>query len=142
NLVLRQGANVIRATQGFFDAREDTAILENAELKTRIPMLGNNVRVRAERLRQLSKDTFQAQRAWISTSEFGKPGYRLQASDVFIEPRTDPWIGGGDAQIDPETGEPIATTTQWATSLNNTFYLEDIPAFYFPYLSFPAEDPD
>lgn len=142
NIVIRQGTNVVRATQGFYDAREDNAILENAELKTQFPLLGASVRVRAERLRQLSADTFQAQRAWITTSEFGKPGYRLQASDLFIEPRNETWIGQADLQMDPESGEMVQDPVPWATTLNNTFYLDDLPLFYFPYLSFPAEDPN
>src|SRR5262249_30179033 len=32
--------------------------------------------------------------------------------------------------------------TLWATTLDNRFYFEDIPIFYFPYLSVPAEDPN
>lgn len=143
NIIIRQGANVLRATQAFYDAREDKALLLNAELKTQIPNVPGKARVRADRLRQLARDTYQAQQAWITTSEFGKPGYRLQSSDIFLEPRIDsPWIGGEGPQFDPMTGEPIVQSTPWATTLNNTFLVDDVPLFYMPYLSFPAEDPN
>lgn len=141
NIIIRQGGNVMYATQAFYDAREDKALLLNAHLKTTVPNFPIKFRVRAERLRQLSQDTYQAQRAWITTSEYGRPGYRLQSSDIFIEPRLDSWFGDGP-QIDPETGEKIPSVTPWATTLNNTFLLNDVPLFYFPYLSFPAEDPN
>lgn len=144
NVTIRQGTNFLRATQAFFDAPADKALLLNAELKTSIPDVAGRFRVRAERLRQLSGDTFQAQQAWITTSEFGKPGYRLQASDIFLEPRTDGPLfdASGGAQVDPFTGEPLLSKTPWATTLNNTFYVSDVPLFYFPYLAFPAEDPN
>lgn len=143
NIVIRQGTNTLRAGQAFYDAREKKALLLDAELRTKIPELGAKVRVRAQQLRQVAEDTYQAQQAWITTSEFGKPGYRLQASDIFIEPRyTDSWFSSSDPRFNPETGEPQNATTPWATTLDNRFYFEDVPIFYFPYLSVPAEDPN
>lgn len=141
NIVARQGTNVLRAQQGVFDAREYRALLLNAELKARFGDWPFAVRIRADRLRQLSRDNYQAQNAWISTSEYGKPGYRLQASDIFIEPRAeDPWA---KSQFDPTPNDqPGDGETLWATSLNNTFLIDDVPLFYWPKLSAPAEDPN
>ncbi len=144
NIVVRQGRNVLRASQAFYDVREERALLLDAEVRARIPgPFPIKARVRAQQLRQTARDTFHAQDAFITTSEFLKPGYRLQASDIFIEPRfTDPWINPAEPQFDPETGEPEDEHALWATTLNNTFYVEDVPLFYFPYLSAPAEDPN
>ncbi|MGQ0634840.1 MAG: hypothetical protein ACT4QC_09535 [Planctomycetaceae bacterium] len=143
NIIIRQADRWLRATQAFYDVREQRAVLLNAELRARIPETPAKVRVRAQELRQVAQDTYQAQQAWITTSEFGKPGYRLQASDIFVEPRYgDAWLRSQVPQFDPETGEMTTETTPWATTLNNTFFVEDVPVFYFPYLSVPAEDPN
>ena len=65
----------------------------NAELRQFVPQLQSEVRVRAERMRQLNRDTYFAQNAWATASQFGKPGYRIQASEVFVEKRlSDPWV--------------------------------------------------
>lgn len=161
NIVVRQGQNVLRATRAFYDAREDRALLLDAELKTFIPMLQGNLRVRAARIRQLSQKSFHAQQAWASTSQFGKPGYRLQASDIYLDHRqANSWMGPQPGQflfpglglgpqggigigaVDPATGAPIVEEVPWVTALNNTFVVEDIPVFYAPYLSSRADDPN
>lgn len=143
NIVVRQGNNVLQASQAFYDVREERALLLDAELRARTPLSPAKVRMRARQLRQTARDTFQAHQAFITTSQFAKPGYRLQASDIFIEPRfNDPSISGAGQQFDPETGEPVGESTLWATTLNNTIFVEDVPVFYFPYLSAPAEDPN
>jgi len=140
NIVVRQGRNVIHAARAAYDARENRGLTFDAELKAFIPALKDTVRVRAERIRQLSRDSFHASNAWTSTSRFGKPGYRIQAADVFLENRQrQPWFGAPD--VDPETGEPD-TEVRWLTSINNTVFVEDVPLMYVPYLSAPAEDPN
>jgi lipopolysaccharide export system protein LptA len=139
NIVVLQGRNKIRAARAAYDARENRGLIFDAELKAFIPALKDTVRVRAERIRQLSRNSFHASNAWTSTSRFGKPGYRIQATDVFLENRQrQPWFGAPD--IDPETGEP-ETEVRWLTSINNTLFVEDVPLMYVPYLSAPAEDP-
>jgi len=143
NIELRQGRSFIRASRAIYDAREDRALLYNAELKTYIPQLNGNLRIRAERMRQISRGSYHAQNAWLSASRFGKPGYRLQSTDIFLENRyVTPWLLPGDQVIDPLTGAPIVEETRWVTSLNNTFLIEDIPLFFTPYLSAPANDPN
>lgn len=137
NIVIRQGNNVVRADRAFYDAREDRALILNAEFKAYLPDLETSVRVRAERLRQLSQVSYHAQQAWISTSQYGRPGYRLEASDVFLEQR--PWSPWTPPRFDPVTGLP--QPLYWATLLNSTLVVEDVPVFHTPKLSVPAEDP-
>ena len=142
NIVVRQGDNIVRASRAFYDAREDRALLLNAELTAKLAKLGAQLRVRAERLRQLSQKSFHAQQAWISTSRFGKPGYRLQSSDIFLEHRyVNPWIGQAPA-FDPLTGVPVVDEVPWVSSLNNTFMVNNVPLMFAPNLSGPAEDPN
>ncbi len=143
NIFVRQGQNVTRASHAFYDAREDRALLRNAEIKAYIPALKGNLRIRADQIRQLSQKSFHAQRAWITTSKFGKPGYRLQASDVFLEHRyANPWLGSHPGTIDPMTGALIVEEIPWVTTLNNTFLINDFPLMFAPHLSGPAEDPN
>lgn len=139
---LLRGEKLIRASRAFYDARDERALLHDAELKAHVPQLGGNIRVRAERLRQLSRNNFHAQQAWASTSEFGRPGYRLQATDIFLEDRpSDGWFGSRTGQVDPLTGLSVQEEVPWVTSLGNSFLVEDVPLLYAPYASFPAEDP-
>jgi len=143
NIVIRQGDNQLRASRAFYDAREDRSLMLNAELKSFVPQLQTKLRIRAERIRQLSQKSFHAQNAWTSASQFGKPGYRLQASDVFLEYRsTNPWIGLQQPAIDPQTGSVMENTVPWITSLNNRFLVEDTPVLITPHLSMPADDPN
>ncbi len=141
NIVIRQGQNVVRASRAFYDARDDRALLLDAELRTFIPQIGGDIRVRADRIRQLSRDKFHARNAWSTTSPYGKPGYRLQASDIYFDRRLgDPVFG--ESEINPLTGAPVPESIPWITSQNNTFFVGDVPLLYLPYLSFPAEDPN
>lgn len=141
NIVVRQGTNVIRAERAFYDAREERALVYNAELKAFLPSLNASVRVRAERLRQQSRSSYHAQNAWLTTSEFGKPGYRLQASDVFVEQPSPTYPDGTPASVDLNTGMPAEAGSPRATLYNSTLLFGDVPVFYSPYLSVPADDP-
>lgn len=137
NIVVRQGNNVVRATNAYYDLQTERGLLLNAELRSFIPQLEGDLRVRASRVRQLSRDNFHAQNAWASASQFGKPGYRLEASDIFIERRPGnpyPWIA-------PDPNDPAGGSAMWVTSLNNRFLIGDTPVFATPFLSAPAEDP-
>ncbi len=137
NIVIRHKQNTITATHAFFDANNDRALMLNAELRALVQTTGGYVRVRAERMRQLSRDRFHAQNAWATTSPYGLPGYRLQASDIFVEPgAATPWTG-----VDPLTGQQVLNESTWITSLNNQFIVGETPVFWLPKISAPAEDP-
>jgi hypothetical protein len=132
----------VRAERATYDVREHRALYHNVELRTILPQLNSDLRVRAERIRQRSRSSFHAENAWATGSKYGVPGYRLHSSDIRLENRyTQPWIGPGAREYDPATGAPIIEETPWITSLNNTFLVEEVPIFYTPYLSAPAEDP-
>jgi lipopolysaccharide assembly outer membrane protein LptD (OstA) len=141
NIEIRQGAYYLKANRAYYDARDERGVLLDAELKTHLPELGEDVRVRASQIRQLSKGAYLAQNAWATGSQFGKPGYKIQSSDVFIEDRyTTPWLGSGSGQLDPLTGDPVPNKRAWISSSNNTFEVGNVPLFYLPYVTSPAED--
>jgi len=142
NIVIRQQNSILIADRAYYDARQERALLIDAELKMIIPDADNYLRVRANRIRQLNAGAFHAQEAWLTASIFGKPGYRVDATDVFLEPRVvNPWVRNNGGRIDPITGEIDDGVVNWLTMLNNTFVLSDVPFFYLPYVAGPAEDP-
>lgn len=140
---IRQGDNWTRAERAVYDARAQRGLVEHAELRTFIPEIGGDVRVRADQLRILSNERYQAFNAWTTTSPFGKPGYRIQSREVFIEPRYDVdlgWLGVGSSRVvDPVTGME-SVKTNWIRSYDNTVRVGDVPILYSPYVAGPAED--
>ncbi len=142
NIVVRQGDTVLRAARAFYDARDKRALMTDAELRVSMAKSDVPLRVRAGRIRQLGEKSFHAQQAWMTGSKFGKPGYRLEANDIFYEERVvNPWVHSNGGWVDPETGEYDDGVVDWVTTLDNRFYLGDLPVGYLPYLSGPAEDP-
>ncbi|MFN0198770.1 MAG: hypothetical protein ACKVT0_18640, partial [Planctomycetaceae bacterium] len=142
NIIVRQGYDVITATQAYFDARDNRGLMLDAEIRTLIPGMGATLRVKAERVRQLSEKSYHAKQAWFSTSQFGKPGYRLQATDVFLDQHyTTPWLTTHDHAEGATYGEHEIKEVPWITSLNTKLYLDDVPVGYIPYMSSPTEDP-
>jgi hypothetical protein len=143
NIEIRQADRLIRATHAFYDVRENRGVILNAELKAYLPEINGNIRMKAARIRQLSQDQFHAQNAWITASRMDDPTYRIQSSDIFLENRyTDSWLSQTNPRFDPATGAPIQEKVPWITSLNSSVYYEDVPIFYTPYLSSPAEEPN
>ncbi|REJ92434.1 MAG: hypothetical protein DWQ29_04820 [Planctomycetota bacterium] len=136
NIIVRQGLSEARATHAFYNVGERRGLLMNAEVRAFVPQLQSFLRVRAQQVRQLSESSLHARNAWVTTSQLGQPGFRLEASDIYLEERPRP---DGPA-FNPFTGQAEASDL-WVTSLNNRLYIENTPVFYAPYLSAPAEDP-
>lgn len=136
NIVIRQGQNTVRATHAFFDAAAGKALLLNGELRVPILQTGGEVRARGDRIRQIGVNRFHVQSGWVTTSPYGKPGYRIQASDIFVEPGPSMFTA-----TDPVTGHQGVKSSTWITSLNNQFIAGDVPIAYLPKISGPAEDP-
>lgn len=137
---IRQGNRTVTANYAVYDDQEKRGLMINAELKTIIPRINGKVRVRARQIRQLSENNFHAIQAWATASEFGKPGYRIRSTDIFIDQRYP--VGILNNPADPFSGSPVGEPEPWLTSLNNTFLIEDIPVFYLPKVSVPAKDPN
>lgn len=155
NIVARQGVSVLRAERAFYDAREERGLLLDAELSFKPPELhGHRIRVRAERIRQNARNEFHASNAWTSASQFGKPGYRLQSTDIFVEPYYAepldlPRLGSDldSTRFDPVTGAPIYREVPYVTALNNalivdTPFASDVPLAYVPFVAGPADAPN
>ena len=154
NIIARQGVTVMQADRAYYDAKDERGLLLNAELSFKPPMLGGQkIRVHAEKMRQNSRNEFHATNAWTSGSQFGKPGYRIQSSDIFVEPYYAqpldlPRLGGGfdSSRFDPATGAPIYRETPYLTALNNSFlvdtpFADDVPFGFVPFVAGTADGP-
>lgn len=140
NIEIRQDGHILTASHGFFDVQNDRALLLNGELRAYLPSVDGQIRIRAERLRQSARTRFHAQNAWATTSPYGKPGFRFEASDIFVESRQTPaWIGRRRG-VSPQTGLP-QTESLWITSLNNRFVVGETPVLGIPRISAPVESP-
>ena len=136
DIIVRQGTNEVRSSHAFYDINQRRGLAMNAEVRTFLPELNGTLRLRASELRQLSETNYHARNAWFSTSQFGQPKWRVEASDVFLQERAN----ANFSAINPFAAEKDPSTL-WVSSLNNRFYFEDVPLFYSPTFSSPAEDP-
>jgi lipopolysaccharide export system protein LptA len=126
NILIRQGTTEVRAEQAFYDIRERRGLMTKAEVRTFVPEYDAELRVRADSLRQQSENKYHARNAYVTTSEFGQPGYRIEASDIFV-----------DTEPNPLTGQ---RQVPYITAINSRAYLENIPVLAVPYLSGPADE--
>ena len=133
NIIIRQGDNVITAREAFYDAREELGIMRDAELKVVLKKTGLTLRVRAEEIRQNSSRWLHAKNASATTSQFAKPGYRVEVSDIVVDYRAPgAWQGAAASSRDQ--------LVPWVTTSGNTFLIDDLPLIYLPYLSGPARE--
>ncbi len=149
NIVVRQNIPpqepiFTRASRAFFDIRENRAILQRVEVKIKAPNLPLTIRINAEEIRQQSKSSFHALNAWVSTSQFGKPGYRVGASDVIFEqrpvrrpskPADSPIQQVSGEKPTEETGIAPPQTAPWIKTINPVVRIEDTPVFWLPTMS-------
>lgn len=133
DIEVQQGNTRANASHAFFDIRDRRGLLMNSELRTYLPEYDTTLRVRADSIRQMSETSFQAQNAWVTTSQLGQPGYRLQSDSITIQDRPSSWGG-----VDPSTGQPI--TSSYVTASGNRLFVEEMPIFYLPRVSGPVEE--
>ena len=133
DIEVQQGNTQANASHAFYDIRDRRGLLMNSELRTYLPEFDTTLRVRADSIRQMSETSFQAQNAWLTTSQFGRPGYRLQSDWITIQDRTSSWGG-----VNPATGQPV--TSSYVTASGNKLFLEEVPIFYLPRVSGPVEE--
>ncbi len=124
NAVITSGAFTVRAPRMYYDLRLNQAILLQAvmytyDVRRHIPLY-----MRADVVRQTSRQSFEARQALVTTSAFAEPHFAIGASQLTMERRELP--GGG--------------VEQWFTAKNTTFRAGGIPLFYWPYMTAETEN--
>jgi lipopolysaccharide export system protein LptA len=142
NVIVRQGGRTIEASEMYYDVARNLAVINQAEVRTFNELIKSPIIVRAEKMRQVAAHKFIAEQASVTTSRFGRPGYRAEVSQVTFEE----FPKSGAASTSEPTfdlglgGTPEPGTGRRITGVDNYFYIDDIPLFYWPYLDASLDD--
>ncbi len=134
NIVLRQGDSVIYAEAMYYNAVRGVGVILDAEAIVAVPQLRGVIRVKADRMRQLARDTFVADSAAVTSSRIGVPRYWLQSGQVRLFNRA-------VAAVDPISGLPTTVAEPTVASESNFVYLAGVPVFYYPRFQTPLRKP-
>jgi len=143
NIVFREGERTVYANRMYYDVNNRIGIVLDAELLTPVPDYDGILRIKSEVLQQTGRDRYLARNSFITSSRMGRPGYRVQTGNIYLEdgqrqlfdPRS------GMPLLDPVTGEPCMEHQRLATSRNNLLFLGELPVFYWPFLATDLEEP-
>jgi len=143
NIVFRQADRLIYADRMYYNATYEYGVVLAAEVFTPVPDYPGIVRLKADVLQQLNRQSFQAFGAAVTTSQMGVPKYWFQAERIGFEdtqvPRTDPM--SGQLILERETGEAAVDHDLLATSYNNFLYVGGVPVFYWPAMATDLRKP-
>ena len=142
NIVFRQGQRVIYADRMYYDVRNETGVILDAEVLTPLPNFEGLVRLKADVLRQLDRQNFEGLDASVTSSRMGIPRYWVQSRNIAFQdnpkPKTDRF---GRVLFDQDTGQPLQDRQMLATGRNNYVYAGGWPIFYWPFLSTDLTQP-
>ncbi len=143
NIVFRQGDRVIYASRMYYDVPNQVGTVLDAELLTPVPQYEGMLRLRADVLQKTGQGRYLAQNAFITSSRMGRPGYRMQAGQIYFEDHQSRAVEpfSGLPILDPQTGEQIINHQRLATSRNSFLFLGEVPIFYWPTLATDLTDP-
>jgi len=143
NIVFREGERVVYAQQMYYDVKRRVGLIVEGEVLTPIPDYEGLLRIRARVLRQLGRDRFVAENAFVTSSRMGFPGYRLQSGRLELEQSqellVDPFTG--QLILDPETGQPLTETRRELLARDNWIFFGPLPIFFWPNLATDLEEP-
>ena len=142
NIVFRHGDRTVRANRMFYDLKNNRGTILNTEITTPAEGYDGLLRVNADTVHQLNQREFYAKNAYITSSLMGKPSYRIQMDDVFIEDSV-------TEEIDPATGlrkidangVPVSKHQQYINGKNTSVYVSDTPIFRWPSMRTRLERP-
>lgn len=123
------GANdeyAIRSPHVYYDFQTDQAIMLNSLLRVQTRNIPVPVYARAEEMRQLSQNQWEAKRITVSTSEFHQPHLAIGADRAIITERP----------VAPGASE----TETHIDSRGNTMRVAGVPIVYWPRFSGTVED--
>jgi hypothetical protein len=88
DVVLTLGERMIRARRLYYDFDTDQAYILDAVVRANEPTRGVPFYVRADEVRQLARDRYEATNAKVTTDEFYTPHYHIGAEKVVVVDRT------------------------------------------------------
>lgn len=123
DVVLTLGERMVRARRLYYDFDNDQAYILDAVVRTNEPSRGVPFYVRADEVRQLARDRYEAVNARISTDEFHTPHYHIGADKVVVVDRTP-----RDA-----SGQVIGVEAGTYAAKDITFNIDGKPLLWWPY---------
>jgi hypothetical protein len=123
DVVLTLGERMVRARRLYYDFENDQAYILDAVIRVNEPVRGVPFYVRAQEVRQLARDRYEASNAKITTDEFNTPHYHIGADKVVVVDRTPRDATGG--VVGMEAGVLAAKDL--------TFNVGGVPVFWWPY---------
>jgi hypothetical protein len=133
NIVFRQGDRIIHADRMYYDVTNKVGTILNAEMLTPVLNYDGKLRLQADVIQQTAEGRYSAENAFITSSRFGEPGYRLQSSNIYFEDIQVP-------AVDPITGQSVIEHQKLATANNDFLFVGPVPIFYWPTISTDLED--
>ncbi len=116
---MSQGTSAVRAARVFYDLIHDRAVILDATIRTVLVENQLPLYLRADELRQLSRQEFVASDAILTTSEFHTPQYHIGASRVELTTRS---VGGAGLSGGFKVHDA-------------TINVSGVPILYWPYLA-------
>jgi hypothetical protein len=134
NIVFRQGQRIIYAERMYYNVKTRSGTVLDAQLVTPVPEYAGLVRLRAETIRQIDRDHFEATNAALTTSRLGIPSYWFQSKRMTFTDIQKPLVNrfNGAPVINAETGEQVIEHQYMAGGYNNTVYVEGAPVLWWP----------
>lgn len=129
NVRFERGREVLFGNRMFFDLENNKGLVDRARYATRLKQGERLVPlvIRARRFRLLDGQRSIAQDAFFTTSSFGDPGYRFQASNILITSNI-------------AEGKLNTLHSRSVLRIREPSGRNDIPFMFFPYLALSAED--
>ncbi len=90
DVVMSQGAHMIRASRLYYDFLDDRAVILDAVVRSLLLDRNIPLYIRAAQIRQLSRTRYSADDAIVTTSEFHTPHYHIGARRVELSNLTPP----------------------------------------------------
>ena len=129
---LREGQRTIRASELYYDLRQNRGVASNAVLQTYDAARNIPVYVRAAALRQVAANQFEAEDITLTTSEFHTPQTSITASRLQVTDNT----------MDTEQGD-VTTDGQFDARMEDVrFKYYDVTLFAWPSLRPNFQRPD
>ncbi|MBW8884876.1 MAG: hypothetical protein JF612_08910, partial [Planctomycetia bacterium] len=130
NIIFRQGDRVIYADRMYYNVRQESGVVLNAEMLTPVPQYQGLLRLKAEVLNAVSRQRFEAYNAAFTSSRIGIPRYWFQSRDIAVDDMQTPVVDPFTNQpLLSANGEPQVQHQMLATSRNNFIYVGGLPVF-------------
>ena len=137
-VVFRLGDNVVYADRMYYDVKNFVGVIEDAEMYAHAPGDEDAVfRLGAKKITQRGLNSVYADSAWVSTSQMGRPKYRLQSNSLVAETRSAPLRDAATGHIltDPKTGEALTDDKTYLVAENNFVSVGNLPILYWPWMA-------